>query len=156
MFSLYGGAPAPQLFQVDPNGQGLQQCTIFEPGDSEPMWTYDGSRVVFSRDGGLVVRDEESGQAKVIRPNAPAPAIQWAIAPDGQRVAYACQETGSAGFEVFVVDLNDESKRKLELVSNPIIDDHEVDNRYVSWSPWLWPGLTRPRRRLRRGECIWR
>lgn len=63
-------------------------------------------------------------------------AIQWAIAPDGSNVAYAAQETGSiSGFEIFVVGLNGEGKRKL--VNNPIVDDHEVDSRYVSWSAYL-------------------
>jgi len=134
MFSLYSGEAVPRLFQVDPDGQGLQECAGFEPGDSEPMWTSDGTKVVFGRDGGLVVRDEGGGQSRVIS-RRKAAAIQWAIAPDGQKVVYTCQGTDGAGFEVFVVDVNDGSTR--QLVRNPIVHDHEVDSRYVSWSPWL-------------------
>ena len=107
MFTLYSGATSPRLFQVDPNGQQLQECDVFRPGDSEPIWTSDGSRVVFGRGGALVVMDTGHGHETSIRPK-PA-AIQWAIAPDGQKVAYTCQGSGNAGFEVFVVDLNDQS-----------------------------------------------
>ena len=134
MFSLYGGESAPRLFEVDPGGQGLRPCAGFELGDSEPMWTPDGNRVVFGRGGGLVVRDEGDGQSRMISMRRAA-AIQWAIAPDGQRVAYACQQTEGAGFEIFVVDVDSGSTARL--VSNPIVRDHEVDSRYVSWSPWL-------------------
>jgi Tol biopolymer transport system component len=62
--------------------------------------------------------------------------IQWAIAPDGESVAYAAQETGSvSGFEIYVLSLNGQPKYRL--VNNPIVEDHEVDSRYVSWSPLL-------------------
>ncbi len=58
------------------------------------------------------------------------------VSPDAQGVAYSSsRETSNAGFELFIVDLNDESKRKL--VANPLKGDKEVDSRCVSWSPWL-------------------
>ena len=134
MFSTRPGEGELRLFEVDANGAQFRQAARFEPGDSEPVWTPDGSRVVFGRDGGLGVADTASGQTQVIRTKGTA--IQWAIAPDGQSVGYAAQETGSvAGFEIFVIDLNSQLKR--QLVSNPIVDDHEVDSRYVSWSPYL-------------------
>jgi Tol biopolymer transport system component len=107
---------------------------LFEPGDSEPIWTPDGRRVVFGRDGVLTVMDTGTSQTKVIPTKGTA--IQWAIAPDGESVAYAAQETGSvSGFEIFVLGLSGQPKRKL--VNNPIVDDHEVDSRCVSWSPYL-------------------
>lgn len=106
---------------------------MFHPGDGEPVWTNDGTRVVFGRNGALVVMDADGGHVTSIRPK-PA-AIQWAIAPDGQKVAYSCQGGGNAGFEVFVVDLNDQSTSRI--VANPIVDDHEVDSRDISWSPYL-------------------
>jgi len=78
--------------------------------------------------------DTGTSQTRVIPTTGTA--IQWAIAPDSESVAYAAQETAFvSGFEIFVLDLNGPPKRKL--VSNPIVDDHEVDTRYVSWSPYL-------------------
>ncbi len=107
---------------------------MFQPGDTEPIWTPDGRAVVFGRDGGLAVMDTSTSQTRLIPTEGTA--IQWAIAPDGESVAYAAQETGSvSGFEIFVLGLKGQPKRRL--VNNPIVDDHEVDSRCVSWSPDL-------------------
>jgi Tol biopolymer transport system component len=134
MFSLPGEATCRRLFEVDPNGQSLKESAVFAPGDNEPIWTHDGGKVVFGQDNGLVVMDADGGRKQVIR--CEGVPIQWAIAPDGESVAYAAQETGSvSGFEIFVLGLNGQPKRRL--VNNPIVDDHEVDSRYVSWSPYL-------------------
>lgn len=123
-----------RLFEIDPNTGQLREAASFQPGDSEPIWTVDGRTAVFGREGGLAVMDTETSKIKTILTKGTA--IQWAIAPDGGSVAYAAQETGSvSGFEIFVIGLNGEGKRKL--VNNPIVDDHEVDSRYVSWSPYL-------------------
>jgi len=66
IFSLYNGGGVPRLFEVGSDGKDLRECVGFDPGDSEPMWTADGGRVVFGRDGGLVVRDEGGGQMHII------------------------------------------------------------------------------------------
>ena len=134
LVSIRQGNSELRLFEVDTYTGQFREAALFEPGDSEPIWTPDGRRVVFGRDGGLAVMDTGTSQTKVIPTKGTA--IQWAIAPDGGSVAYAAQETGSvSGFEIFVLDLNGQPKRKL--VNNPIVDDHEVDSRYVSWSPYL-------------------
>lgn len=134
MISIRRDSSDLRLFEVAPNGEQLRVAAMFEPGDSEPIWTPDGSKVVCGRDGGLAVMDTGTRQAKVI--STAGSAIQWAISPDGHSVAYAAQENGSvAGFEIYVLGLNGQPKRRL--VSNPIVDDHEVDSRYVSWSPYL-------------------
>jgi Tol biopolymer transport system component len=133
VFSQYGESGGARLFEVDLVGPRLRPCALFEPGDTEPVWSYDGSKVVVGRDGGIVVMNADGSDPEVIR--CERQPIQWAISPDQQNVAYTCQESGSAGFEVFVIGLGDKKKRKL--VANPIIDDKEFDSRYVSWSTWL-------------------
>lgn len=134
LISISQGNMDSRLVEVDPATGGSREAATFEPGDTEPIWTPDGKRVVFGRHGGIAIADTATGQTQEINPKGTP--IQWAIAPDGGSVAYAAQETGSvSGFEIFVLGLADQTKRKL--VNNPIIDDHEVDSRYVSWSPYL-------------------
>lgn len=133
VFNQYGSSGGPRLFEVDPSNPQLRPCAIFEPGDIEPVWSYDGSKVVVGRDAGIVVMNADGSEPEEI--HCERQPIQWAISPDGQNVAYTCQESGSAGFEVFVIGLRDKMKRKL--VANPIVNDKEVDSRYISWSPWL-------------------
>jgi Tol biopolymer transport system component len=134
MISMSRGNADSRLFEVDPNGAQIREATLFQPGDSEPTSTPDGGRAVFGRDGGLAVMD--TGTAKTNAISTKRTAIQWATAPDGESVAYAAQEPGSvSGFEIFVIGLSGQPKRKH--VNNPIVDDHEVDSRYVSWSPYF-------------------
>jgi Tol biopolymer transport system component len=133
VFNQYGASGGPRLFEVDPANPQLRPCLPLEPGDTEPVWSYDGRKVALGRDGGIIVMNSDGSESETIRLQRQP--IQWAISPDGQNVAYTCQEVSSAGFEVFVFSVGDKSKRKL--VANPIIKDKEVDSRYVSWSPWL-------------------
>lgn len=133
VFNQYGTSGDPRLYEVDPANPQLRPCAPFEPGDTEPVWTYDGRKVVLGRRGGIVVMNSDGSEPETIRLERQP--IQWAISPDGLSIAYTCQEVSGAGFEVFVVSLSDQSKRKL--VANPIIKNKEVDSRYVSWSPWL-------------------
>jgi Tol biopolymer transport system component len=133
VFNQYGKSGGPRLFEVDPANPQLRPCPLFEPGDTEPVWTYDGRKVAFGRNGGIVVMNADGSEPEAFRGNRPP--IQWALSPDGHNVAYTCQEVSNAGFEVFVVSINDKSKRKL--VANPIIKNKEVDSRSVSWSPRL-------------------
>jgi tetratricopeptide (TPR) repeat protein len=60
------------------------------------------------------------------------------LSPDGQYVAYSsCEDTGEAGFEIFVMKLDGTEKRKI--VSNPCSKNKEVDSQDISWSPVLQP-----------------
>lgn len=123
-----------RLIEVDANGQDKNYSPIFRPWDAEPVWTYDGSKVVCIGEEGMVVMNADGSERRAIR--SPQGALQCAISPDGQSVVYSSsRERPQSGFEVFIVDLKDESKRNL--VANPMKGDKEVDSRYVSWSPWL-------------------
>lgn len=131
VFSQYGGSSEPRLYEVDPDGKNFQPCKLFEPGDSEPSWTPDGTKVAFIRDGEIILMNSDGSSSERIPTRG---AIQLAISPDGQKLAYSSsQENQNSGFEVFVVHLADKSKTRL--VANPIIRDKEVDSRVVSWSP---------------------
>ena len=93
MVSIRHGGVDLRLFEVDPNGAQIREAAEFEPGDTEPIWTPDGSKVEFGRDGALAVTDITTSQVRLLRTESIA--IQWAISPDNQSIAYAAQETGS-------------------------------------------------------------
>jgi Tol biopolymer transport system component len=134
IFRQYGESGGARLFEVDPDGKSLQPCSMFHPGDDEPVWAFDGRQLVCGSDDGMVVMKADGSDRRVIR--SPRNAIQWAMSPDGQSVVYSSsRESPNSGFEVFIVDLKDETKRRL--VFNPMKGNKEVDSRCVSWSPWL-------------------
>jgi Tol biopolymer transport system component len=134
VFRQFGKSGGPRLFEVNPNGEGLQPSPIFEPGDDEPTWMFDGSKVAFISEEGLAVMNGDGSARNVIR--AARGALQCALSPDGLSAVYSSsRETPNSGFELFIVNLKDESKRKL--IANPMKGDKEVDSRCASWSPWL-------------------
>ena len=119
---------------MDPDGKSLRPCAMFQPGDDEPVWSFDGSQLVCGSDEGMTVMKADGSARRVV--SSPQGAIQWAMSPDGQSVVYSSsRESLNSGFEVFIVDLKDEAKRRL--VSNPMKGGKEVDSRCISWSPWL-------------------
>lgn len=132
MFRQFGGGV--QLYEVNPDGAGLQRCPLFEPGDDDPAWTFDGKKIAFISNEGLTIMNGDGSVRRVVR--SASGALQGALSPDGERVVYSSsRETAGSGFELFVVDLKDGSKRRL--VANPMKGDKEADSRYVSWSPLL-------------------
>jgi Tol biopolymer transport system component len=131
LFNQYSDLHLPQIYEVSPDGKRFQSCELFEPGDSDPAWASDGSKVGFIRDGQIVVMNPDGTNPELIDCRG---AIQLALSADGQKLAYSSsQESKNSGFEIFVIDLAEKSK--LRLVANPIIRDKEVDSRVVSWSP---------------------
>jgi Tol biopolymer transport system component len=133
-FSVPDEEGTVRLYEVDTVNRRPRRVPRFEAGDAEPVWTWDGKWVVFGRAGGFAVMNTGTGETRFFTTDRTA--IQWSVSPDAEHVAYTSQEQGTvAGFEVFLIRLQDEFKKKL--VNNPIVDDHEVDSRYVSWSPYL-------------------
>jgi|GEM_PF-3723938 len=131
---VFTDSSGSRLIEVDEDGRNKNYSPTFQPGDIEPVWTYDGSKVVCGSNDGIVVMNADGSDRKTLR--SPQAAIQWAISPDGESVVYtSSRERPQSGFEVFIVDLKDESKRNV--VANPRKGNQEVDSRYVSWSPWL-------------------
>lgn len=131
VFDQYSNSGGSRLYEVHPDGQNVQPCKLFEPGDSEPVWTPDGSKVAFIRDGEIILMNSDGSSPERVPSRG---AIQLAISPDGQTLAYSsCRENRNSGFEVFVFSLADKSRTLL--VANPIIGDKEVDSRVISWSP---------------------
>lgn len=132
IFRQFGGGV--QLYEVNPDGEGLQRCPLFELGDDDPAWTFDGKKIAFISNEGLTIMNGDGSDRRVVR--SASGALQGALSPDGERVVYSSsRETAGSGFELFVVDLKDGSKRRL--VANPMKGDKEADSRYVSWSPLL-------------------
>lgn len=123
-----------QLWEVNPDGEGLQRCPLFEPGDDDPAWTFDGKKIAFISNEGLTVMNGDGSDRRLVK--LALGALQSALSPDGEFVVYSSsRETPGSGFELFVVDLRDGSKKRL--VANPMKGDKEADSRSVSWSPLL-------------------
>ena len=84
------------LYVLNSNGTGLRRFTRSE-WDSNPVWSPNGSRIVFQRISGrgltlMIVRADGSGLRLLANDAALAPQPRWS--PDGQQLAYG----GCGGF----------------------------------------------------------
>lgn len=78
------------LYVLNTNGTGMRRITRSE-FDSDPVWSPDGSRIVFERIGGrgatlMIVGSDGSGLRVLSDDVALAPMPRWS--PDGKRLAY--------------------------------------------------------------------
>ena len=85
------------LYVLNTNGTGLRRITRSD-FDHDPVWSPDGSRIVFERIGGrrgatlMIVGSDGSGLRVLPNHVALAPHPRWS--PDGKRLAYG----GCGGF----------------------------------------------------------
>jgi Tol biopolymer transport system component len=109
------------LYVLNTNGTGLRRITRSD-FDHDPVWSPDGSRIVFERIGGrgatlMIVGSDGSGLRVLPNHVALAPQPRWS--PDGKRLAYG----GCGGF--CVLDLVTGARKSF-------VSDETVG---VDWSP---------------------
>lgn len=123
-----------RLFVIGAEGNNERVCALFSREDSDPVWTYDGRKVVFRRGNETCVMNADGTELTTVGTHGRIP--QTVISPDAQFVAYSsCDNTGASGFEIFVLPLNGGTERRI--VANPCKKDKEVDSQDLSWSPYM-------------------
>lgn len=113
-----------RIFVVNRDGSGLRQLTPETTGytyDDGPSWSPDGTRLVFSRDGGLFVINADGTGLTSLGVNGMYPA--WS--PDGSQIAYHTFVNGI--LTIFVVGSNGAGARRL---TTPADGD-----QMARWSP---------------------
>lgn len=98
-----GGAPAPSM----PDG-GLPDCTDLPDGVAQRWLVFDSDRESYNRDLYLVKAD---GSGLVRLTSEPSSELDAAFAPDGQRLAFASDASGS--MQIYVLEL--ESGKRTQL-----------------------------------------
>lgn len=122
-----------KLFIMDQDGNNQKECNLFQTGDQEPVWSRDGSKIVFIRDGGICVVSADGANLNEIPGASHVVEVSWS--PDGQTIVYTCAGL-SSGQEVYVVDLKGDNHVKI--VENPPgANDKGGGICDVCWSPWL-------------------
>ncbi len=89
------------IFTVQPDGSGLRQLTPAGEFDRDPIWSPDGTRLLFGQESDIFVMNADgSERRRLVRGLPEATGYRWS--PDGQLIAFI--QGGFLG-EVFFQDL---------------------------------------------------
>jgi TolB protein len=116
------------IFVMQANGTGLTRLTSTTTSDVRPVWTPDGSRLVFASDrtGGGDIYSMRIDGTDVRRLTTHAAVDSYpSVSPDGTRIAFASDRDG--GLDVYTMNIDGSGVTRL---TDAIFSDYQPD-----WSP---------------------
>jgi Tol biopolymer transport system component len=131
------GGPRSSLFATNPDGTGLTKLPSV-PGDTDPAWSPDGSRIAFARfrEGGAgiwVMNADGTGLLRITDggPDVDGTDLAPAWSPDGSRIAFAREgrpaKAATGNTDLYVV--NADGTDLVHLTDDPMME-------YApTWSP---------------------
>ena len=108
---LYGNG---DVYVVNADGSGLRRLTRNPVAVGSPVWSPNGRRIFFEGGGDIYVMNADgSGQRTLTRNAAPSrdAADSPHVSPDGRRVVFVSERTGSS--QIYVMNADGSGPRRL-------------------------------------------
>lgn len=99
----------PEILAIAPDRSSIHVLTNDSEGQAEPVWSPDGQRVAFIRDGRLYVMRGNATEARRLAAAAAGPS--WS--PDGTRIAFSRPIGRSLLSDLFVIAVDGAGLRRL-------------------------------------------
>lgn len=101
------------VFVVNPDGSGLRSLTPEGEFESNPVWSPDGRRIAFIRDGDLWAMDADGGGRTSLAAGEEIGEHRWS--PDGRMIAFvdSREENGDLVNDLWVMQADGTGRRKL-------------------------------------------
>lgn len=133
------GGPNGGIYLMNVDGAGVERLTS-DPGDTEPAWSPDGSRIAFVRSQGekydIYVMNADGGAVTRITTDGSSSAPAWS--PDATRIAFARDVPGDQDIYVMDPDGSDVAR----LTDGPLLEYAPAwspDGRSIAFSAYAGP-----------------
>jgi dipeptidyl aminopeptidase/acylaminoacyl peptidase len=116
------------VYAIGADGTGFTKLSTSDHGDIYPVWSPDGSKIVFAstRDGNseIYLMNADGSETMRLTENEAKDTYPW-WSPDGSRIVFTSDRDGN--YEVYVMDSNGSSPIRLT--------DHPANDYNPAWSP---------------------
>jgi TolB protein len=128
------GGVYSEIYVMNPDGSGITPLTSNSVGDSDPCWSPDGSKIVYSSGDASssaiwVMNVDSSNQKQLTTPADDNYDVEPAWSPDGNKIAFIRQFTGGAAFVYYLYVMGADGSNPTRLLPA------EYDVHHPSWSP---------------------
>ncbi|MCC6624001.1 MAG: TolB family protein [Deltaproteobacteria bacterium] len=123
-----------ELFTMMADGTDVKQLTAGKGRVDEPACTFDGLGITFSRladDNYDIWRIDANGQGEVRLTTDPATDDAPAWSPDGQRIAFLSDRTGTS--QIFLMQADGSNVTQITFEGEHGAPAWSIDNRIVMW-----------------------
>ena len=98
------------------------------------MWSRDGIKIVFIRDGNICVMNSDGSNLQTIQLRGGAVEVSWS--PDSKKIVYSSRTREGYAAEIYVVDVDGSNEQRI--TESPLGPrGKEASSFDVCWSPWL-------------------
>lgn len=128
LVAVIGQGPGAEIYLINSNGTGAIALTSNTVLDDDPVWSPDGSHILFSseRDGDReIYAMDANGSSPVRITNTAGTDERPAWAPDGNRIAFVSNRDGNA--EIYVMNADGTGQTRLT--------DSPWEDTDPAWSP---------------------
>jgi len=104
-----------EVYVVNADGSGLQRLTHNPGSDGNPVWSRNGRKIFFEGRGDIHVMNVDGSGQRNLTPNAAPPRdasdYSPAVSPDGRRIVFVSERTGSA--QIYVMNADGSGLKRL-------------------------------------------
>jgi Tol biopolymer transport system component len=118
-----------EIYTMSPRGKDLTRLTNDPASDTEPQWSFDGTKLVFVRAGDIFVMNADgSGQTNLTNTPPPSLDVNPTWSPDGSKIAFTSFRDG--GFILRLYVMNADGSNVVRISTPDPSQDHNP-----AWSP---------------------
>jgi serine/threonine-protein kinase len=128
--STSGGS---EIYVYEPRGDNMSKLTFGKGQSAGPIWSTDGSYIVYQDTGGLMwIRSNGGGPQPLLKGNG-ALMFPWSFSPDGKRLSY--MESSETGYDLYTAVISGDADSGIHAGKPEPFLTTKADERAPAFSP---------------------